>query len=184
MRKPWIGRKVKIAIRKKAMLYTRMKKTRKESYTLLQLYTSSFRAHTTGQHLRPVPNDQPTLITEVKCSPGLGDHDLVSAKALLKPSQHKQKTRQCPTFSKADWPKLKSKMKEYQQSFISNHLGKTVEELWTDFTTTLDKFSQECLPSKLIRGKSSQPWIDTISYLRVSCKYIRCLCPIVCLSVL
>ena len=50
-------------------------------------------------------------------------------------------------------------MKVYQQSFISNHLGKTVEELWTDFTTTLDKFSQECIPSKLIRGKSSLPWI-------------------------
>ena len=62
-------------------------------------------------------------------------------------------------FSKADWPKLKSKMKVYQQSFISNHLGKTVEELWTDFTTTLDKFSQEFIPSKLIRGKSSLPWI-------------------------
>ena len=85
----------------------------------------------------------PTLITEVKCSPGLGDHDLVSAKALLKPSQHKQKTRNVLLFSKADWQKLKSKMKVYQQSFISNHLGKTVEELWTDFTTTLDKFSQE-----------------------------------------
>ena len=91
--------------------------------------------------------------------PGLGDHDLVSAKALLKPPQHKQKPRNVLLFSKADWPKLKSKMKVYQQSFISNHLGKTVEELWTDFTTTLDKFSQECIPSKLIRGKSSLPWI-------------------------
>ena len=50
-------------------------------------------------------------------------------------------------------------MKEYQQSFISNHLGKSVEKLWTDFTTTLDKLSQECIPSKLIRGKSSLPWI-------------------------
>ena len=101
----------------------------------------------------------PTLITEVKCSPGLGDHDLVSAKVLLKPSQHKQKPRNVLLFSKADWPKLKSKMKEYQQSFTTSHLGRTVEELWTDFTTTLDKFSQECIRSKLIRGKSSLPWI-------------------------
>ena len=84
---------------------------------------------------------------------------LFSAKALLKLSQHKQKPRNVLLFSKADWPNLKSKMKVYQQSFISNHLGKTVEELWTDFTTTLDKFSQECIPSKLIRGKSSLPWI-------------------------
>ena len=50
-------------------------------------------------------------------------------------------------------------MKLYQQSFLSNHYGQTVEQLWTDFTTTLDKLVQECIPAKLIRGKSSLPWI-------------------------
>ena len=101
----------------------------------------------------------PTLITEVKCSPGLGDHDLISAEALLKPTLQKQKPRRAMIFRKADWPKLKSKMKVYQQTFMSTHFGKTAEELWTDFTTTLDKLSQECIPTKLIRGKSSLPWI-------------------------
>ena len=50
-------------------------------------------------------------------------------------------------------------MKSYQQSFLINHFGKTVEELWTDFVKTLDKLSEECIPSKIIRGKSSLPWI-------------------------
>ena len=40
-----------------------------------------------------------------------------------------------------------------------NHFGKTVEELWTDFAKTLNKLSQECIPSRIIRGKSSLPWI-------------------------
>ena len=101
----------------------------------------------------------PTLITDVKCSPGLGDHDLISAEALLKPTLQKQKPRKTMIFRKADWPKLKSKMKAYQQTFLTNHIGKTAEELWTDFTTTLDKFSHECIPSKLIQGKSSLPWV-------------------------
>ena len=101
----------------------------------------------------------PTLSTEVKCFPGFGDHDLVSAEALLKPSQHKQKPRNVLLFSKADWSKFKSKMNAYQQSFMSNHLGKTIEEIWIGFTTTLDKFSQECIPSNLFRGESSLPWI-------------------------
>ena len=101
----------------------------------------------------------PTLINKVNCSPGLGDHDVVSAEALLKPTLHKQKPRKVFIFSKADWPTLKAKMKLYQQSFLSNHYGKTVEQLWTDFTTTLDKLVQECIPAKLIRGKSSLPWI-------------------------
>ena len=101
----------------------------------------------------------PTLITDVKCSPGLGDHDLISAEALLKPTLQKQKPRKTMIFRKADWPKLKSKMKAYQQTFLTNHIGKTAEELWTDFSTTLDKFSHECIPSKLIQGKSSLPWV-------------------------
>ena len=101
----------------------------------------------------------PTLINRVNCSPGLGDHDVVSAEALLKPTLHKQKPRKVFIFSKADWPTLKAKMKLYQQSFLSNHYGQTVEQLWTDFTTTLDKLVQECIPAKLIRGKSSLPWI-------------------------
>ena len=101
----------------------------------------------------------PTLINKVNCSPGLGDHDVVSAEALLKPTLHKQKPRKVFIFSKADWPFLKAKMKLYQQSFLSNHYGQTVEQLWTDFTTTLDKLVQECIPAKLIRGKSSLQWI-------------------------
>ena len=101
----------------------------------------------------------PTLINKVNCSPGLGDHDVVSAEALLKPTLHKQKPRKVFIFSKADWPTLKAKMKLYLQSFLSNHYGQTVEQLWTDFTTTLDKLVQECIPAKLIRGKSSLPWI-------------------------
>ena len=50
-------------------------------------------------------------------------------------------------------------MKHFQQSFLANHLGKTVDELWKDFTNTLDKHSEECIASKLIHGKSSLPWI-------------------------
>ena len=100
-----------------------------------------------------------TLIMKVNCSPGLGDHDIVSAEALLKPTLQKQKPRKVLLFAKADWTTLKAKMKSYQQSFLINHFGKTVEELWTDFAKTLDKLSQECIPSKIIRGKSSLPWI-------------------------
>ena len=41
----------------------------------------------------------PTLINKVNCSLGLGDHDVVSAEALLKPTLHKQKPRKVFIFS-------------------------------------------------------------------------------------
>ena len=96
---------------------------------------------------------------KVNCCPGLGDHNIVSAEALLKPTLHKEKPRKVLLFVKADWTTLKAKKKLYQQSFLLNQFGNTVEELWTDFTKALDKLSQECITSKIISGKSSLPWI-------------------------
>ena len=101
----------------------------------------------------------PALINKVNCSPGLGDHDVVSAEALLRPALHKQRPRGVFIFGGAGWPALGAKMKLYQQSFLSNHCGRTVEQLWTDFTTTLGRLVQECMPAGLVRGGSSLPWV-------------------------
>ena len=64
----------------------------------------------------------PTLIIEVKCQPGLGDHDMVSAESMLKPVINKQKPRTAFLFQKADWAActLKLKMKQFQESFLLN----------------------------------------------------------------
>ena len=101
----------------------------------------------------------PTLVDEVDCQLGLGDHDMVTASCALKPSIQKQKPRKVPLLSKADWPKLKSLMRDYQKKFLLEHPNRSVEELWSDFVTALDTFSSKCIPSKIIRGKFSLPWI-------------------------
>ena len=97
-------------------------------------------------------------------SPGTSDHDMVTANhghchRLLKPLLQKQKLRKVHLFRKADWAKFKSLMESNQKSFLSNHQGKSVKDLWNSFTSTLTKYMDECIPSKIIRGKSSLPWI-------------------------
>ena len=42
---------------------------------------------------------------------------------------------------------------------MNSHLGRSVEELWNDFTSTLDTFSSQCIPVKTISGKKSLPWV-------------------------
>ena len=37
--------------------------------------------------------------------------------------------------------------------------SKSVEELWNDFTSTLDLFTSQCIPVKTVSGKKSLPWI-------------------------
>ena len=101
----------------------------------------------------------PTLVDQVDCRPGLGDHDMVTASCAIKPSIQKQKPRKVPLLGKADWPKFKSLMGDYQQKFLLNHFNRSVEELWSDFVTTIDTYASKCVPTKTIRGKTSLPWI-------------------------
>ena len=90
---------------------------------------------------------------------GLSDHDIVTAMGSVKPTTQKQKPRKVHLFSKADWTKLKSLMKDFQVSFLSSHKGKSVEDLWNNFTSTLSKYIDECIPTKILKGKSTLPWI-------------------------
>ena len=50
-------------------------------------------------------------------------------------------------------------MADLRDRFINEHFGKSVEDLWNEFKTAIDQFSTQCIPTKLIRGKSSFPWI-------------------------
>ena len=103
----------------------------------------------------------PTLIKSVACLPGLNDHAMVIAECALKPTPLKQKPSkaQLHVFRKADWPRLKSLLSDYKDKFITNNHGKSVDDLWTEFTSALERFSSECIPTKMVRGKSSLPWI-------------------------
>ena len=58
-------------------------------------------------------------------------------------------SQKVPLFRKADWPTFKSLIKDYQQKFMNNHLGRSVVEFWNDFTSTLGTFSSQCIPVKL-----------------------------------
>ena len=87
------------------------------------------------------------------------NHDMVTASCAIKPSIQKQKPRKVPLLGKTDWPKFKSLMRDYQQKFLLNHFNRSVEELWSDFVTTIDTYASKCVPTKTIRDKTSLPWI-------------------------
>ena len=98
---------------------------------------------------KPYSCKQVSCQVSVSCQPGLGDHDVVIAHCALKPTVERQKPRKVAVFRKADWPKFKSLMTDYQQKFLSSHIGKSIEELWNDFTLTLGLFTSQCIPVSL-----------------------------------
>ena len=127
-----------------------------DDFSLTQMVTQPTRQ---GNILDLFLTTNPTLIQQVNCQAGLSDHDMVIAYGALKPTTQKCKPRKVSLFCKADWPKFKSLMRNYQEKFLNSHIGRSVEELWNDFTSTLDLFSSQCIPTKTFSGKKSLPWI-------------------------
>ena len=72
----------------------------------------------------------------------------------------KQKRRKIHLYNKADWTTFRSKLTDYQTKFLSEHHGKAVRQLWSDFTDKLDQLTDQCIPTKVIKGKPSLPWIS------------------------
>ena len=101
----------------------------------------------------------PTLIPSITCIPGLSDNDIVCIEAAVKPTQTKQKRRKIHLYNKADWTDFRSKLKDYQTEFLNDNHGKSVEQLWSEFTVKLDQLTDQCIRTKVIKGKPSLPWI-------------------------
>ena len=51
-------------------------------------------------------------------------------------------------------------MKAYEAKFLTNHEDKSVDQLWSDLTENLETVTDEYIPSMVIKGKPSLPWIS------------------------
>ena len=100
-----------------------------------------------------------TLIDKISCQPGLSDHDMATVEGSVKPTLVKSKPRKVHLLRKADWTRLKSLMKSFQVQFLLDHAGKSVEDLWSSFIDALNRYMNECITAKLVRGKSSLAWV-------------------------
>ena len=72
---------------------------------------------------------------------------MVIAECALKPTSQKQKPRKVKLLCKADGPKLKSHLLDFQKKFVSTDLNKYVNELWAEFTSALERFTSQCIPT-------------------------------------
>ena len=63
------------------------------------------------------------------------------------------------SIQQSRFAKFKPLMKDYQLKFLDSHHGKSVDDLWSDFTSTIDSVATQCIPSKQILSKPSLPWI-------------------------
>ncbi|MEW8544058.1 MAG: reverse transcriptase family protein, partial [Candidatus Thiodiazotropha sp.] len=103
--------------------------------------------------------NNPTLLQNITISPGISDHDIVSAEVYIKPQYSVQKPRMMHVYKRADWEGLDEYMLDFRRSFMEDHESKSLNQLWLGFKTALQSGIDKYVPSKAIRSKSSLPWI-------------------------
>ncbi|MCG8035186.1 MAG: hypothetical protein JAZ03_23820, partial [Candidatus Thiodiazotropha taylori] len=128
-----------------------------DDFNLVQMVTEPTRQ---DNILDLVLVSNPTLVPMVTCTPGLSDHDIVCVEAAVRPTQTKQKRRKIYLYNKADWTTFRSEINQFQEEFLTGHQGKSVEQLWSELTEKIDQLTDKCIPSKVIKGKPSLPWIS------------------------
>ena len=103
--------------------------------------------------------NNPTFVSKVTTIPGVSDHDIVSVEVQLKPQVYRQVPRKVPLFRKADWDGFKQHLTTFYSKFIRECKGKSVNDLWTDFRSTMESGIQKFVPIKTFGTKRSLPWV-------------------------
>ena len=103
----------------------------------------------------------PSLIKSTVNAPGISDHDIVVVDSDTKPFYAKQRPRKCFVFSKANWDKLKTDIKDILAEIVRLYrCGSSVQKLWDTLTKDLLTAINSNIPSKLKTSKHSVPWIN------------------------
>ncbi|CAG2186661.1 unnamed protein product [Mytilus edulis] len=128
------------------------------SHSLTQIHETPTRGNNL---LDIVLTSNPSLIKTSSNAPGISDHDMIVTDCDTKPHYQSKKPRKCYIYSKAKWEDLHKDLTILSTNIIEMyHSGATVQELWDKFKTDLYSNLDNHIPSKLIRSKTSLPWIN------------------------
>ncbi|KAK3091517.1 hypothetical protein FSP39_020434 [Pinctada imbricata] len=102
----------------------------------------------------------PTLVKSSLNVPGISDHDIIITDFETKVQHQKTKPRKCYMYNKANWEKIEKDLTELQEIISEEmNIGKSVNQLWDTFKTSLFKTMDNNIPNKELRAKHSVPWI-------------------------
>ena len=102
-----------------------------------------------------------TLVQNSDVIPGIGDHDIASLVVSIKPYINRQQPRKILLYKRADWDGFREYMHTYSDEFCSrNHSHSNVDDLWSEFTQSLEKGTSKFIPSKKARTKNGLPWVN------------------------
>jgi hypothetical protein len=94
--------------------------------------------------------------------PGISDHDGIPVIVVsTKPRFIKQNPRKIGMYQKVDNSALKSHLKTWSDKFVnSTSLDKNVNDMYDEFTSTIENAMDSFIPSKMVTKRTTSPWIN------------------------
>ena len=104
----------------------------------------------------------PSLVNHVNIMPGISDHNIVEVKVNASAKIQYQKPPNILLFKKADWLAMKQGLVDYHKTMINEnkYTNLNIEQLWDDFTQTLNNLTEKHIPSKMSSPRNYLPWVN------------------------
>ena len=112
--------------------------------------------------------NKPGLVKANDTIPGLSDHDTVLCDMNVKPTVNKKQQRKIHLFSKADWDNIKRETTTFQEKYLAEEGGRTIEENWVVLKNFIDQLLDKYVPIKLTSTRYNLPWFN--AKLRRMCR--------------
>ena len=106
-------------------------------------------------------SNKPSLVKSCNAIPGLSDHEVIIADCLIKAKICKKVPRTIHQWSHADWDKLKADTTNFEDSYLSQHESRSVDENYNIINghIYITNIMEIHVPSKLSHSANKTPWL-------------------------
>ena len=106
--------------------------------------------------------NRPSLTSQCRTIPGLGDHHAISIHSSAQAHRAKPTRRKIHLWRRADIDTLKQDARSFTASFIQTYtIDSSIHTMWHNIKSNLIGLQEQHVPSKLTTTRFHQPWITT-----------------------
>ena len=104
--------------------------------------------------------NNPTVVTSANVRPGISDHDAALIVTSTSARMHRQKPREIPLYTRADWDGLKDHIQTFHEQMTSTgQFDKCfVHQLWQLFHDNINSGIKKFIPTKIASIKNKLPY--------------------------
>ncbi len=102
----------------------------------------------------------PDLVNNIQVTPGISDHDYVSADVSLTANTNKKKARTVHLFSKANNEETEKEIAAFKDDFIAASNERTVEDNCNHFKNSIAVIVNKHVSTKVLKEKHDLPWMN------------------------